>query len=190
MLCISGFSPGGVYGGKRNLVAIKWLNPAHWRRACEARRAEALACCIGNEFLKPSDRESLQALTDELKGLSGDIKDDINDDINDIDGSLVKDQILRLSAKWTFLISDMSSYQSSLLMWSQSVAPNIHEIKAGEEAAQPDRPPMDRQSKDRPRTYKPLGDYLYLVSITTTRVVTAKCQFTILPLELDIKSSH
>ncbi|KAI0211011.1 SMC5-SMC6 complex localization factor protein 2 [Lamellibrachia satsuma] len=69
---------------------------------------------VGNETLKTAERDDLRQLTDMLRRMIGNVREYIHV----LDRTLVKDIMVRLSNKWTFMLRDMGPKQRSLFEWT------------------------------------------------------------------------
>lgn len=81
--------------------------------------------CVGNGVISPGEKDSLQYLSEQIKKISGDTRDDVRV----LDRSRVKDQMVRLTSKWTLRLLTVGSNQRSIFSYTTSRAPQTLEIE-------------------------------------------------------------
>lgn len=80
---------------------------------------------VGNGVISPGEKDSLQYLSEQIKKISGDTRDDVRV----LDRSRVKDQMVRLTSKWTLRLLTVGSNQRSIFSYTTSRAPQTLEIE-------------------------------------------------------------
>ncbi|XP_061171360.1 SMC5-SMC6 complex localization factor protein 2-like [Saccostrea echinata] len=75
--------------------------------------------CVGNGLITPAEKDSLQYLSEQIKKICGDTRDDVRM----LDRSRVKDQMVRLTSKWTLMLLTVGSKQRSIFAYTSSRAP-------------------------------------------------------------------
>ncbi|XP_052102620.1 SMC5-SMC6 complex localization factor protein 2-like isoform X2 [Mytilus californianus] len=108
-----------------------------------------LDIAVGNSAIKVSEKEDLQYLCDQLKKISGDVKDSVQM----LDRSWVKDMMVRVCSKWTLYLLTVGSKQKSMFAYTKKKTPAVFEIKTVE-ASQGDissQSEGEEESKDVPK---------------------------------------
>ncbi|XP_022344284.2 SMC5-SMC6 complex localization factor protein 2-like isoform X4 [Crassostrea virginica] len=80
---------------------------------------------VGNGLITPGEKDSLQYLSEQIKKISGDTRDDVRM----LDRSRVKDQMVRLTSKWTLKLLTVGNKQRSIFSYTTSRAPQTLEIE-------------------------------------------------------------
>ncbi|XP_062577882.1 SMC5-SMC6 complex localization factor protein 2-like isoform X2 [Saccostrea cucullata] len=75
--------------------------------------------CVGNGLITPTEKDSLQYLSEQIKKICGETRDDVRM----LDRSRVKDQMVRLTSKWTLMLLRVGSKQRSIFAYTTSRAP-------------------------------------------------------------------
>ncbi|XP_071170585.1 SMC5-SMC6 complex localization factor protein 2-like isoform X2 [Mytilus edulis] len=108
-----------------------------------------LDIAVGNSAIKVAEKEDLQYLCDQLKKISGDVKDSVQM----LDRSWVKDMMVRVCSKWTLYLLTVGSKQKSMFAYTKKKTPAVFEIKTVE-ASQGDissQSEGEEESKDVPK---------------------------------------
>lgn len=102
-----------------------------------------LDLAVGNSAIKVSEKEDLQYLSDQIKKISGDIKDSVRM----LDRSWVKDMMVRVCSKWTLYMLSVGSKQKSIFAYAKKKTPVV-QIKTVEATQEDVSSQSEEESED------------------------------------------